>query len=150
MTLVLTSMLLSASPALEPPPLVPYDVDEAALEERIRQLDARIKALDVNFPKWAGALLSLGAASAYFGLIFSSSGTRSNRSIGPTLLIGGSVAASLGAISGVALSAHARSERDSLVRERTALEKLRPAPGPGSPPQLLEMPSFEAAFAFAF
>ncbi len=64
--------------------------------------------------------------------------------------IGGSVAASLGAISGVALSAHARSERDSLVRERTALEKLRPAPGPGSPPQLLEMPSFEAAFAFAF
>lgn len=111
----------------EPPLLVPEAPSrEATLEADITSLNARIKAMNVNWPTGAVILSYTGGMVTYVALLLSLvGGTLMSTLLLPAIVVGlgGLGLLIAGLVVGMNVAAAAKSDRDALIEERDVLQR---------------------------
>lgn len=110
----------------EPPLLVPEaPTREATLEADITALNARIKAMNVNWPTGAVILSYAGGLVTYIALLLGLVGGFVGSLLIPAIAvgIGGLGLLIAGLVVGMNVAATAKSDRDALIDEREVLQR---------------------------
>jgi hypothetical protein len=104
----------------------PELLSEKEVAEQSEALNVKIRAIDVNFPRWSGGLMGVGALLMFIGLELAVLAAP----VGGTLMLVGLLIAVAAGVPGFYTMVSARADREELIKQRSELERFRPAPAP--------------------